>query len=90
MDIQPDDADQAQPRPIKLNARYIYNKLRTEFFDNGSRNSRMVPVLFPQTGATYTHVPDCMKSTLVFPFPQHRDKVVTMILGQSADSIDVR
>lgn len=89
-DIQAPSEREAQPRPLQLNARYIYNKLRDEYFSNCSINKRMIPVMFPNTGAKYEHVPECMKSTLVFSYPQHQDNIVGAVLDQPMDLLDIR
>ncbi|XP_052228072.1 uncharacterized protein LOC127842551 [Dreissena polymorpha] len=76
-DIQPSPAT-AVPMESQLNARFIYNMLRDEFYSNHSRNFRMVPVLFPSSGAIESHVPDCMRSTIIHNFPSQADKITKL------------
>lgn len=85
-DIQTPVDNEAQPRTIQLNARFIYDKLRDEYYRNNCRNRRVIPVCFTETGATYDHVPEFMRSTLVFSFPKNRHEIVQAVLGENIDT----
>ena len=89
-DVQPPSDALPEARPIQLNARYIYDRLRNEYHNNRCTNKRMVPVLFTETGATYEHVPEFMKSTFAFSFPKDQQSIVNAVLGKHVNAVDLR
>ena len=70
----------ASPQESQLNTRYIYEYMKDEYYRNQCQNKRVIPVLFPNSGACYDkHVPICMRSTNVYTFPDHIDKIIKLI-----------
>ncbi|XP_005999564.1 E3 ubiquitin ligase TRAF3IP2 isoform X5 [Latimeria chalumnae] len=61
-----------------LNAVYIYKQLQNEFIQNGSKNFRFVPILFP--GATMKHVPPWLQNTHVYRWPQQTQDILRRLM----------
>ncbi|XP_051986473.1 E3 ubiquitin ligase TRAF3IP2-like isoform X2 [Xyrauchen texanus] len=61
-----------------LNTVYIHKQLQNEFIQNGARNYRFIPVLFP--GAKKCHVPSWLQSTQIFTWPRDRDDVLRRLM----------
>ncbi|XP_045177095.1 uncharacterized protein LOC123537444 [Mercenaria mercenaria] len=78
---EPDPRNQASPRSGQLNARYIFDKLREEYYSNLSQNRRIIPVMFSNYGAAPKHVPSCMRSTLIYTYPANMEEIIAAILG---------
>ena len=76
-DIEPNDGAVAQVS--QLNARYIYDHMRREFYNNQSRNRRIIPVLFPNSGAVYDNVPQCMNATSVYTYSEDVGTIIGLI-----------
>lgn len=78
---EPDPRVQAAPRSSQLNARYIFDKLREEYYRNHSQNRRVIPVMFSDYETEFEHVPECMRSTLIYSYPNSVRQIVQAILG---------
>uniref|UniRef100_A0A8C2BN69 E3 ubiquitin ligase TRAF3IP2 n=1 Tax=Cyprinus carpio TaxID=7962 RepID=A0A8C2BN69_CYPCA len=61
-----------------LNTVYIYKQLQNEFIQNGARNYRFIPILFP--GAKKCHVPLWLQSTQIFTWPRDRDDILRRLM----------
>uniref|UniRef100_V9KUF1 E3 ubiquitin ligase TRAF3IP2 n=1 Tax=Callorhinchus milii TaxID=7868 RepID=V9KUF1_CALMI len=61
-----------------LNAVFIYKQLQNEFIQNGSKNFRFVPVLFP--GASMKHVPSWLQNTHVYNWPQQSQDILRRLM----------
>ncbi|XP_051996297.1 uncharacterized protein LOC127653606 isoform X1 [Xyrauchen texanus] len=61
-----------------LNTVYIHKQLQNEFIQNGSRNYRFIPILFP--GAKKCHVPSWLQSTQIFTWPRDRDDILRRLM----------
>jgi len=67
---------------MKLNARYIFDKIRNEYYANHSRNFRVKPVLFPVSGALREHLHQCLSTTIVYEYPANVEQIVKAVMGQ--------
>lgn len=61
-----------------LNTVYIHKQLQNEFIQNGARNYRFIPILFP--GAKKCHVPSWLQSTQIFTWPRDRDDILRRLM----------
>ncbi|XP_060565432.1 uncharacterized protein LOC132724571 [Ruditapes philippinarum] len=77
----PTNSNQASPRTSQLNARYIFDMLRGEYYNNSSQNRRIIPVIFPNHRTTHEHIPTCMRSTLIYEYPNCIAQIIEAILG---------
>ncbi|XP_072116215.1 E3 ubiquitin ligase TRAF3IP2-like isoform X2 [Mobula birostris] len=61
-----------------LNSVFIYKQLQNEFIQNGSRNFRFVPIIFP--GACMKHVPSWLQNTHVYKWPMQRQDILRRLM----------
>ncbi|KAI7807307.1 E3 ubiquitin ligase TRAF3IP2 isoform X1 [Triplophysa rosa] len=61
-----------------LNTVYIHKQLQNEFIQNGARNYRFIPIVFP--GAKKCHVPSWLLSTQIFTWPRDRDDILRRLM----------
>lgn len=61
-----------------LNSVFIYKQLQNEFIQNGSKNFRFVPIIFP--GASMKHVPSWLQNTHVYNWPVQNQDILRRLM----------
>ncbi|XP_043557111.1 E3 ubiquitin ligase TRAF3IP2-like isoform X1 [Chiloscyllium plagiosum] len=61
-----------------LNTVFIYKQLQNEFIQNGSKNFRFVPIIFP--GANMNHVPSWLQNTHVYRWPVQTQDILRRLM----------
>ncbi|KAG9277251.1 hypothetical protein AMEX_G7246 [Astyanax mexicanus] len=72
------DASLCMENDETLNTVYIHKQLQNEFIQNGCKNFRFIPVLFP--GARKCHVPKWLQNTHIFCWPKDRDDILRRLM----------
>ncbi|XP_061166836.1 uncharacterized protein LOC133175745 isoform X1 [Saccostrea echinata] len=65
-----DNSTEAHASDNKFHTRYIFDRARSEFIQNNSMNKRFLPVLFRNSGAKLGHIPEFLRSTIRYVFPE--------------------
>ncbi|XP_048397320.1 E3 ubiquitin ligase TRAF3IP2-like isoform X2 [Stegostoma tigrinum] len=61
-----------------LNTVFIYKQLQNEFIQNGSKNFRFVPIIFP--GANMKHVPSWLQNTHIYRWPMQTQDILRRLM----------
>lgn len=59
---------------------YIHSISRAEFLDNGSRNHRMIPVVFTKSNASVQDIPCFLRSSPFYKYPLEKENLFERLI----------
>ncbi|KAK3585411.1 hypothetical protein CHS0354_020127 [Potamilus streckersoni] len=86
---RPNSDTEPIPDVSRLDVRFIFDHLRTEYHRNCSQNTRVIPVIFENSGAKRKHLPPFMSTTIVYNYPRQVDSIVEFLQSSSPGKLDL-